>query len=193
MELEHPWLNWIEHWISAPAVTGSNPVEGTRIIHLEVVMRVIILFSIISFVFSNSAIDTIWIDNSTSKMGWVGYKITGSHNGKIKIKNGYVLKNKDLIAGGEIIIDVQSISVDDIKNPDKNQYLVNLSGDMLFWSSFLITLISIFFLLIIIFIWSIQGYNFLSLEKETLVLIAFSSNGIIFITNLIASHLIKRR
>ena len=25
------WLNWIEHWISAPAVTGSNPVEGTSI------------------------------------------------------------------------------------------------------------------------------------------------------------------
>ena len=23
------WLNWIEHWVSAPAVTGSNPVEGT--------------------------------------------------------------------------------------------------------------------------------------------------------------------
>ena len=23
------WLNWIEHWISAPVVTGSNPVEGT--------------------------------------------------------------------------------------------------------------------------------------------------------------------
>ena len=25
----HPWLNWIELWISAPVVTGSNPVEGT--------------------------------------------------------------------------------------------------------------------------------------------------------------------
>ena len=23
------WLNWIERWISAPVVTGSNPVEGT--------------------------------------------------------------------------------------------------------------------------------------------------------------------
>ena len=31
--LSHPfipsWLNWIEHWVSAPVVTGSNPVEGT--------------------------------------------------------------------------------------------------------------------------------------------------------------------
>ena len=26
------WLNWIEHWISAPVVTGSNPVEGTNIV-----------------------------------------------------------------------------------------------------------------------------------------------------------------
>ena len=27
--LKPSWLNWIEHWISAPGVTGSNPVEGT--------------------------------------------------------------------------------------------------------------------------------------------------------------------
>ena len=26
--LKPSWLNWIEHWISAPGVTGSNPVEG---------------------------------------------------------------------------------------------------------------------------------------------------------------------
>ena len=28
-KLRPSWLNWIEHWVSAPAVTGSNPVEGT--------------------------------------------------------------------------------------------------------------------------------------------------------------------
>ena len=27
--LEPSWLNWIEHWVSTPAATGSNPVEGT--------------------------------------------------------------------------------------------------------------------------------------------------------------------
>ena len=27
--LKPSWLNWIEHWISAPGVTGSNPVECT--------------------------------------------------------------------------------------------------------------------------------------------------------------------
>lgn len=29
--LKPSWLNWIEHWISAPGVTGSNPVEGAMI------------------------------------------------------------------------------------------------------------------------------------------------------------------
>ena len=29
---EPSWLNWIEHWVSTPAVTGSNPVEGTIIL-----------------------------------------------------------------------------------------------------------------------------------------------------------------
>ena len=27
----HPWLNWIELWISTPAVTGSNPVGCTAL------------------------------------------------------------------------------------------------------------------------------------------------------------------
>ena len=26
------WLNWIEHWVSAPAVVGSNPTRRTTIV-----------------------------------------------------------------------------------------------------------------------------------------------------------------
>ena len=90
------WLNWIEHWISAPVVTGSNPVEGANLIQ-EVLMKRIFLLLLISNILAVDAIDTIWVDTTISKIEWTGYKITGSHNGQMKIKNGYILKNKDLI------------------------------------------------------------------------------------------------
>ena len=41
------WLNWIEHWISAPVVTGSNPVEGANLIQ-EVLMKRVFLLLLIS-------------------------------------------------------------------------------------------------------------------------------------------------
>ena len=123
LQLEPSWLKWIEHWISAPAVTGSNPVEGTNII-LGGFMRVLFLLFFGSFIISEGIIDTVWIDNSISEVEWIGNKISGSHNGKVKIKNGYVLKKDDLLTGGEVIIDMESISVDDIKHEEWNLSLV---------------------------------------------------------------------
>ena len=87
-------------------------------------MKKTLLFIFAAVILPNSIIDTVWIDNSISKMNWIGYKVTGSHYGQIKIKNGYVLKNEDLITGGEITIDLESISVEDIKNieVDENNF-----------------------------------------------------------------------
>ena len=73
-----------------------------------------------SFIFSGSSIDTVWIDSSISKMNWIGYKVTGSHDGHIKIDEGYVLKKNNLIVGGEIVVNMESITVDDIKDVKSN-------------------------------------------------------------------------
>ena len=99
-------------------------MEGTSIIQ-EVVLNKIVLFIFSSFIFSGSSIDTVWIDSSISKMNWIGYKVTGSHDGHIKIDEGYVLKKNNLIVGGEIVVNMESITVDDIKDIDKNGYLVS--------------------------------------------------------------------
>ncbi len=88
-------------------------------------MKRLLLLLSSSFFLYGSVIDTVWIDSSISKMNWIGYKITGSHDGHITIENGYVLKKDNSIVGGEIIVDMQSITVDDIKNPEKNGYLVS--------------------------------------------------------------------
>ncbi len=44
------WLNWIEHWVSAPAVVGSNPTRRTtskaRFNHLTECLGRVFLFKI---------------------------------------------------------------------------------------------------------------------------------------------------
>ena len=87
-------------------------------------MRILFLLFFASFIISEGIIDTVWIDNSISEVEWIGNKISGSHNGKVKIKNGYDLKKNDLLTGGEVIIDMESISVDDIKHNKWNLSLV---------------------------------------------------------------------
>ena len=87
-------------------------------------MRIFLSLFFMSFLFSASIIDTVWIDVSASKIKWIGNKVSGSHNGQIKIKNGYVLKKDTLLVGGEVIIDMKSISVDDIEHPEWNTSLV---------------------------------------------------------------------
>ena len=76
-------------------------------------MNKILILILSSFICSSNIVDTIWVDKSLSEIKWTGNKISGSHNGKISIKNGYIIKNNDLLIGGEIIVDMNSISVDD--------------------------------------------------------------------------------
>ena len=74
---------------------------------------------------SNCKVDTVWVDTSISQIEWVGNKVSGSHSGKVQIDNGYILKKGNSLVGGEIIINMNSISVDDIEHPDWNLSLVN--------------------------------------------------------------------
>ena len=88
-------------------------------------MNFFLTFLFLSFTFSANVIDSIWIDTSISKIQWIGNKVSGSHDGHIKIKSGYVLKKNKVLVGGEIIMDMHSISVDDIEHPKWNQSLVD--------------------------------------------------------------------
>ena len=97
-------------------------------------MQKILTLILIAFIFPSGIIDTVWIDNSTSEIKWIGNKISGSHNGKINIKNGYVLKKENLLVGGEIIVDMNSISVDDIEDPKWNKKLADHLRDKDFFN-----------------------------------------------------------
>ncbi len=57
-----------------------------------------------------------FIDTESSKIVWIGRKVSGAHDGVIDINRGYVDMQKQSIIGGEIIIDMKSIKVLDMSD-----------------------------------------------------------------------------
>ena len=54
--------------------------------------------------------DRFTIDPQTSKMEWIGTKVSGHHSGPIMIKSGELLVSNGNISGGNFILDMTSIS-----------------------------------------------------------------------------------
>ena len=83
-----------------------------------------LLLSISSTSFSQEQL-TINIDKSSIK--WMGeYTFYfGGHDGFINFKEGYFIKENNIITGGEFIIDMNSITNTDIENKKGNKSLVD--------------------------------------------------------------------
>ena len=75
----------------------------------------------------NHTDETLKIDTSKSEIKWTGeYAFYfGGHDGIISFKEGSFIKNKNVIIGGEFIIDMHSILNTDIKEEEANEDLVN--------------------------------------------------------------------
>lgn len=64
-----------------------------------------------------SGIITHKVDTEKSTVAWYGQKITGdSHNGYIKLKSGSLLLEKGLLKGGSFIVDMTTITNEDVSN-----------------------------------------------------------------------------
>lgn len=63
------------------------------------------------------------VDSST--LLWKGFAPTKSHNGTIKISEGYLALNEGKLSGGNFVIDMNSIVNKDLDSPEWNEKLVN--------------------------------------------------------------------
>ncbi|MCB9034342.1 MAG: YceI family protein [Chitinophagales bacterium] len=73
------------------------------------------------------------IDTKKSTLAWEGKKITGKHNGNVDIKSGTLVIKNNNIAGGNFVIDMNSITCADIENEEYNKKLVgHLKNDDFF-------------------------------------------------------------
>ncbi|MDX1387214.1 MAG: YceI family protein [bacterium] len=93
-------------------------------------MKKLILLSLLLFPLSLHA-EIFTLDPGQSQLEWVGKKVTGQHNGLIKVKSGTLNFDGKEITGGEFEIDMTTIEVLDLKDPKSNAKLTNhlKSGD----------------------------------------------------------------
>lgn len=67
------------------------------------------------------------INAAKSKISWVGEKLTGKHEGTINIKDGVLNFKGGKLSGGNVTVDMNSITVTDLKAGDGKE---NLEGHL---------------------------------------------------------------
>lgn len=73
------------------------------------------------------------VDVQKSELSWKGKKVTGEHSGNINFKSGVLEFEGDELAGGEFVVDMNSITCTDLKDEGYNQKLVaHLKSDDFF-------------------------------------------------------------
>lgn len=73
------------------------------------------------------------IDINTTKLKWTGEKFGGEHYGMVSLKGGYLNVEDGKIIGGKVVIDMGSISCEDLEPGEWNDKLINhLKSDEFF-------------------------------------------------------------
>lgn len=89
---------------------------------------VVLVAAIVGFAFTNPASNPVaaTVDLKSSYVKWTGYKVTGKHFGKVMLKSGSLEFKNDMLVGGNFLLDMNSISVDDISG----EYAEKLKGHL---------------------------------------------------------------
>lgn len=86
-----------------------------------------VLLAAIAFVgFAFTTVADVTVDTSESFVSWKGYKVTGSHYGKVKLQAGNLAYENDQLVGGGFVIDMSSIAVEDLQG----EYAKKLEGHL---------------------------------------------------------------
>tara|TARA_X000000368_G_C22842328_1_gene628258 strand:+ start:114 stop:710 length:597 start_codon:yes stop_codon:yes gene_type:complete len=80
-------------------------------------------------------IDNVRVNTESSTVKWIGSKVASSHEGNVSITKGFLSIDHGTLVGGEIAIDMNSISCSDIESEKKNQYFVNHLKDEDFFNT----------------------------------------------------------
>ncbi|KIC92610.1 YceI family protein [Flavihumibacter solisilvae] len=62
-----------------------------------------------------------------SNIDWVGRKVTGAHNGTIDFKEGSLVFDEGQLTGGQFVVDISSLKILDIADPETN---ANMAGHL---------------------------------------------------------------
>ncbi len=99
--------------------------------HINTFFTLTLFFAIASF--SNLVAENFNVVKAETKMKWTGTKAVGEHWGSLSLKSGKLAIEGNSIKSGEFIIDMSSLSVDDMEPGEWRDKLVkHLSDDDFF-------------------------------------------------------------
>ncbi len=76
---------------------------------------------------------TFQVQQSSSTVNWTGKKVLGLHTGSINIESGFIDIIEGIITSGEVNIDMTSITITDIDDPETHDdFLAHLQNDDFF-------------------------------------------------------------
>jgi len=75
----------------------------------------LVAMSLALFAFTTAPLGDYKVSTKTSKIEWVGKKVTGQHSGTISLKEGSINTDGNKVTGGSFTFDMTSINVTDLK------------------------------------------------------------------------------
>jgi polyisoprenoid-binding protein YceI len=109
---------------------GSH--ANKRIMLKSIVLILSVLFSTLSNAITITPKNDKEINTKNSSVSWKGNKVTGSHEGTIMIKSGFLKFNKNKLIGGEFQIDMTSLVCTDLSGEYKGKLEGHLKSDDFF-------------------------------------------------------------
>ncbi len=95
-------------------------------------LNIIISFLLVLLCSFNFHTVKINADVNKSVVKWKGAKITGSHDGIIGLKSGYLIVDHGLLVGGQFIIDMNSIQTTDMSEKSNRKLDKHLKNEDFF-------------------------------------------------------------
>ena len=90
----------------------------------------VLLFALVLTAFTS--VEKKQVDTDQSIINWVGYKVTGQHEGTITLQQGSLEFNKGQLTGGNFVMDMTSINTTDIQGDYKKKLDGHLKADDFF-------------------------------------------------------------
>ena len=79
-----------------------------------------------------SGTKTMSVDLTSSQIVWKGYKVTGEHTGKVKLKSGNLTMADGRLTGGSFEIDMTSITCTDLEGEWRDKLVGHLNSEDFF-------------------------------------------------------------
>ncbi|MEL6140946.1 MAG: YceI family protein, partial [Bacteroidota bacterium] len=99
---------------------------------MKTLFSTLVAIAAFSFLAFTAPIDILTVDATASQLTWKGYKVTGSHEGTISVKEGQLLMEDGQLTGGSFVIDINSMTCTDLQGGMADKLLGHLKCDDFF-------------------------------------------------------------